>query len=149
MVRALAAAKCPPSASAPLLTRCLPSQSHASWSWISSPSRFGVPAHVSRPDSNSSLRQRQQPMLSVWMVAGPIKLASAMVKAHSSALLIVLRTSNSASIVPWFAYHGSSSWSWSSCTTAPLHAACLPDTPFNEPSTAMCLWKPSILLSLH
>ena len=49
------------------------------------------------------------PILPVWMVEGPIRLAEAMVKAHSSDLLILLCSSNSAARCP------------TSCT-----AACLP-----------------------
>ena len=87
------------------------------------------------------------PVMSVWMVEGPID-ASAKVKVHSSALLIVRYTSKSATIVPWITYHSSSaSLSQLSCTTAQPHAASLPDTPFNEPSTAMSSRRPSILLS--
>ena len=47
------------------------------------------------------------PMLSAWMVDGPIRPDKSIVKAHSSSILIGFCTSNSASIVPYVAYHGS------------------------------------------
>ena len=118
-----------------LLYHFLPKQIPAFWSWFSSPSLFCVPSRVSRPDLNSSphtpsatpkiliqlsasccFRPTHPPshrsslklIFPVWIVDGPIKLANAMVKVHSSALLEAL----SASIVPKIAYHGSSSLSY-------------------------------------
>ena len=59
------------------------------------------------------------PILSVRMAEGSLKFASAMVKAHRSALLTVPCTSYSASSVPQIAHHGSSSFR---SRTAPLQS---------------------------
>ena len=99
--------------------------------------------HPSWPRHSASM----MPMLSVWMVDGPIKHDKTMVKAHKTALLIVLCTSKPAHIVPWMARHGSSSLSKSRCTTNQPHTASRPETPSNESLIAMCSRNPSTFVS--
>ena len=72
-------------------------------------------------------------------------LAEATVKAHRLDLLMVLCTPSSTSIVPWMAYHRSSSLS--RCTAAQPQAASHPETPFDEPSIALRSRRLSTFLS--
>ena len=108
-----------------------------------------MPSRVSRPDPNSSLHTPPPKCLSrgpVFLLRSYASLfspprpinnahivsASATVKAHSSALLIVPCTSKSTSIVPSIAQRGSSSLSQSNQCSHP-QAASLPEIPFKEP----------------